>query len=273
MKRIATFFTLLLLCNVSYGIPVIIDLTENPGALPADKPRTVDVTASGSVDGVNQNFNVTLTAVELNTATNLVTYLQLSPVNIHWAEGDLQVKDMSSVLDPTGSFAASYTDIGAPSVFSTTFLFPAFAPTLFGPVSFFGSVSGTITDGTSTPNGVSYTPTGLNPGVFKYELFDTTSASIATFYHDPGSSFPAGPPNTHNTGPYDNSGSPIIVGAGPNGVGTVVVTSSFTGSGGIDNYAFTGRWDVVPVPEPSTMMLAALGALSLFGIARRSRRK
>ena len=85
-----------------------------------------------------------------------------------------------------------------------------------------------------------------------------------------GAAFAAGPPNTHTTGPYDNTGSPIVASAGPNGVGTVVVTSSFLGSGGTDQYAFTGRWDVVP--EPSSLGLALSGLLALAVLTSKRRK-
>jgi len=269
MNRILTLVVLLALCNVTHG--AIIDLLENPSALPSDKAATVQVDVAATVDEITKNVQVTLDAISYDTVLNQVTYFQLNPVNLSWASGDgVTVNNLNTILDPTGSFSASYTDFGAPSVFTTTFLFPAFVPTIFGPVVFSGSVSGSATDGTGVPNGVSYVPTGGNPGVFKYELLDTTSAVIATFFQDPGASFPAGPPNTHTTGPYDNTGSPVVVGAGPNGVGTVVVTSSFNGSGGTDQYAFTGRWDVIP--EPSSIGLALTGLLSLAAFAWKRRK-
>lgn len=272
MKRILTLVVMVALGNVCRGD--IIDLLDNPQDLPAGKPATVQVGVAASVDGHGQNINVTLTPIEYDTTLNLVTYYQLNPVTMSWpsVNGEtLTLANLSTQLDPTGSFNLTATDFGAPSVFSTTFTFPVFSPTLYGPVSFSGSVSGSATDGTGVPNGVSYTPTGTNPGVFQYQLLDTTSAPIATFYQDPGASFAAGPPNSHTTGPYDNSGSPVVVDAGPNGVGTVVVTDSFTGSGGTDQYAFTGRWDVNPVPEPNTMVLAGLGIAGLGALARKRR--
>ena len=262
MNRIATFIAVVALCNVSRG--EVIDLLANPSALPSGKPSTLQVQATTTVDGNTQIVDVTLDACTLYTTSNVVAYYQLTPVTLNFAGvdgADVMLHDLSSVLDPTGSFSVSYTDFGAPSNFSTTFNFPAFAPTLFGTVSFTGSASGSVTDGTAVRDGVSYTPTGGNPGVFKYELFDTMNASITSFFLDPGSAFAAGPPDSHVVGPYDNTGSPVVVSAGPNGVGTVVVTSSFTGSGGTDQYAFTGRWDLVP--EPSTMVLAFLAAAGL----------
>ncbi len=137
-------------------------------------------------DGLWQNWGIVLDAVQYDPATNQVVYLQLSPSQVTFENGDgVTISNLSSILDPSGSFSASYTDVCAPSSFTTTFLFPAFAPTLFGNVYFSGSVSGSITDGTPIKDGVSYTPTVPNPGVFKYELLDTTSATIATFFHDP----------------------------------------------------------------------------------------
>jgi hypothetical protein len=270
MKRWLTSAVLIALCNVSRG--EIIDLLENPGALPANKPSTVQMVATTAVDGSPKNANITLTAQSYDTTLNLVTYYQLNPVSLNWGSGDaVTFHDLSSVLDPTGSFAASYTDFGAPSVFVTTFSFPTFTPTLFGTVAFSGSVSGSVTDGTGVPNGVAYSPTGGNPGVFRYQLFDTTPTLLATFFQDPGTSFPAGPPNSHTTGPFDNSGSPLLVGTGPNGVGSVTVISSFLGSGGTDQYSFTGRWDVNPVPEPSSIQLALTGLLGLAAFAWKRR--
>lgn len=270
MKRIVTFMALVALCNVSRG--EIIDLQANPGALPAGKPSTIQVQLASTVDTHLITQNIILSAIEYDTALNLVTYYQLFPLTLTWASGDqFTVHDLSSKLDPFGSFSGSFTDFGAPSTFTTVFTFPTFVPTVFGPVSFSGSVSGAITDGTGVPNGVSYTPAGGNPGVFRYDLFDTTVAPIANFFLDPGAAFAAGPPNSHTTGPYDNSGSPIIVGSGPNGVGSVQVTESLIGSGGTDQYAFTGRWDVNAVPEPSTMVLVGLGIAGLGALARKRR--
>ena len=269
MKRIVAFVVLVALSSVCRG--TIIDLIDNPGALPAGKPGTVQVGVAASVNGHVQNISVTLDPISLDTTLNLVTYYQLSPITLSWpgVEGEtLTLHDLSSQLDPSGSFNATATDFGAPSVFSTTFTFPSFSPTLFGPVSFSASVGGVVTDGTGVPNGVSYTPTG--PGVFQYQLLDTTAAVIATFYQDPGAAFGTGSGNTHTTGPFDNTGSPVVVGAGPNGVGTVVVTDSFTGSGGTDQYSFNGRWDVVP--EPNTMVLVCLGVAGLGARVIRKRR-
>jgi hypothetical protein len=271
MKRVISGVVCVLACQLCQG--TVIDLLENPEALPSDKPASVQVGVVAAVDGVPQTAQVTLQAVEFDTALNLVKYFQLSPVTMTWPAlgGEaITLSNLQSVLDPSGSFSASYTDFGLPSTFTTTFTFPAFAPTMFGTVLFSGSVSGSATDGTTVPDGVSYAPTGTNPGVFRYELFDTTSALLATFFHDPGAAFAAGPPNTHTTGPYDNTGSPLVVAAGPNGVGSVVVTASFTGSGGTDQYAFTGRWDVIP--EPSSVGLVLAGLLSLAAVAWKPRR-
>jgi hypothetical protein len=49
------------------------------------------------------------------------------------------------------------------------------------------------------------------------------------------------------------------------------VTESLVGSGGTDQYAFTGRWDVNPVPEPSTMILVGFGIAGLGALARKRR--
>jgi PEP-CTERM motif len=254
----------------------VIDLLEHPEALPSDKPSEMLVTASAGSDTDVMTFDVRLDAVEFDTSTNLVTYFQLDPMTISFGEvgssDSLTISNLSSVLDPTGSFSASYTDFGAPSTFTTIFVFPAFAPTLFNTVQFSGSASGSVTDGAATPDGVSYSPSGVNPGVFKYELLDTTNAVISTFFLDSGASFAAGPPNTHTTGPEDNSGSPLSVNANPNGVGTVLVTGSFLGSGGLDQYAFTGRWDVINVvPEPGTALLLTSGLMGLAVYGRRKR--
>jgi hypothetical protein len=271
MKRVLIVVVSIAAVGVCRG--AVIDLLENPDALPSDKPATVQINVLASVDDRPQTAQISLEAVEFDTTLNLVNYHQLSPVTMTWAalNGEtITLSNLHSVLDPSGSFSGAFTDFGAPSTFTATFTFPAFAPTMFGNVLFSGSVSGSATDGTAVPNGVSYTPTGGNPGVFRYELFDTTSALLATFFHDPGAAFPAGPPNTHTTGPFDNSGSPLLVAAGPNGVGTVVVTASFTGSGGTDQYAFTGRWDVIP--EPSSFGLALSGLLGLAAFAWKRRK-
>lgn len=270
MIRTLTTVVLVALCDLARGD--IIDLLVNPDALPAGKPRSVQVGATTSVDGAPQNISITLAAVQLDTTLNLVTYAQQTSVTRNWPSFDsVTFQGLSSVLDPTGSFSASYTDFGAPSTFVTTFSFPTFTPTLFGTVSFSGSVSGSVTDGTAARDGVSYSPTVPNPGVFKYQLFDTTPAPIATFFLDPGAAFPPGPPDTHNTGPYSNTGSPLIVPTGPNGVGSVTVISSFMGSGGTDQYSFTGRWDVNPVPEPSSIALFLTGLLGLGAFAHKRR--
>ena len=59
MKRIVAFVVLVALGNVSRG--AIVDLLDNPGALPAGKPSTVQVGVAASVDGHGQNISVTLT--------------------------------------------------------------------------------------------------------------------------------------------------------------------------------------------------------------------
>jgi hypothetical protein len=269
--RTLTMVGLVALCDLARGD--IIDLLANPGALPANKPASVQVGATTSVDGRPQNVSITLDAVQYDTTLNLVTYSQQTTVTRNWASGDsVTFQGLSSVLDPTGSFSASYTDFGTPSTFVTTFSFPTFTPTLFGTVAFSGSVSGSVTDGTAVRDGVSYSPSVPNPGVFRYQLFDTTPAPLATFFLDPGAAFAPGPPDSHTTGPYSNTGSPLVVSTGPNGVGSVTVISSFMGSGGNDQYSFSGRWDVTPVPEPSSLALALTGLLGLGALAWKRRR-
>ena len=96
MKRIVTFLVLVALGNVCRGD--IIDLQDNPGALPAGKPSTVQVGVAASVNGHVQNISVTLDPISLDTTLNLVTYYQLNPITLSWPGSTLRPAGPPSCL-------------------------------------------------------------------------------------------------------------------------------------------------------------------------------
>lgn len=179
---------------------------------------------------------------------------------------------VSGVLDPDPSIAwgIAVTDFGAPTTFTFTFTTPI-VPT-GNPSVVAGSVSGGLTD--ATGNGVSITPDvalGDPDGdtVSELQVNEVGVGGPPVFTNmgvDVGGAVAFGPgvPGANYIyGPFTSG--PI---AGPPGVWTSLQSRvSFTLSGGGDIASLTGFASIVP--EPGSMVIVAMGALALAGIARR----
>ncbi|RIK84225.1 MAG: hypothetical protein DCC68_02255 [Planctomycetota bacterium] len=182
---------------------------------------------------------------------------------------------VSGVLDPDPSIAwgIAVTDFGAPSTFSFTFTTPI-VPT-GNPSVVAGSVSGGLTD--VTGNGVSITPDAAlgdpdGDTVAELQVNEVGVGGPPVFTNmgvDVGGAVAFGPgiPGANYTyGPFTSG--PI---AGPPGVWTSLQSRvSFTLSGGGDIASLTGFASIVP--EPSSIVIVAMGALALGGIAWRRRK-
>lgn len=182
---------------------------------------------------------------------------------------------VTGVLDPDPSIAygITVTDFGAPSTFTFTFTTPI-VPTA-GVVT--GSVSGGLTD--VTGNGVSITPSvalGDPDGdtIAELQVNEVGVGGPPVFTNmgvDVGGAMsfgPGVPGANHVYGPFTTG--PI---AGPAGVWTSLQSRvEFTLSGGGDIASLTGFASIVP--EPSTMALSAIAAMTILGrIALRRRKK
>lgn len=181
---------------------------------------------------------------------------------------------VSGVLDPDPSisYGIAVTDFGAPTTFSFIFTTPIL-PTS-GVVT--GSVSAGLTD--TTGDGVSITPAAAlgdpdGDTIAELQVNEVGVGGPAVFTNmgvDVGSAMSFGPgiPGAnHVYGPFAEG--PI---AGPAGVWTSLQSRvSFTLSGGGDIASVTGFASIVP--EPSTMALVAIGAMSILGRLALRRRK
>lgn len=172
--------------------------------------------------------------------------------------------------DPIISYSVAVTDFGVPSSFSFSFSTPIVAT---GPTTIVdGSIVGSIRD--ATGNGVTITPTMADidgDGMLEIQIDSiSTGGPLTNMGVDVGllETHGAGPAGT--VFPYgSHAGGPQ---SGPAGTFTMLhSTASFMLSGGSDSAALTGFAQVV-IPEPSSVALAAMGALLLVGYAIRRRK-
>jgi hypothetical protein len=191
-------------------------------------------------------------------------------------EGDGYRVVISGLMDPDPyiSWGVAITDFGTPSTFSYVFV-NSIVPT-GSPNVVTGSISGGLTD--STGDGVWITPAAVlgdpdgdaiaelavnevgfgGPPVYTNMGVDVGSA-VSFGPGVPGANYTYGP---FNTGPF----------AGPVGVWTSLQSRvSFTMSGGGDVVSLTGYASIVP--EPSTIALVTIGAMSVLGRLALRRRK
>jgi len=172
--------------------------------------------------------------------------------------------------DPIVNYSIAVTDFGDPSNFSFSFGQSIILPGIPNLVD--AQVGGALND--ATGNGVSITPMlSDSDGDLIAELqvstvgFGTPSVNMGVDV-GPAQSFPgAGSPGITTYSTVVELPQP-----GPNGAFDVMDTTvSFTLSGGGDFAALTGFAQIVPIPEPSTFVLAACGIIGILAIRRWSR--
>ncbi|NEO55725.1 MAG: hypothetical protein F6K54_23245 [Okeania sp. SIO3B5] len=224
--------------------------------IPADKICTVPI--GTEVNG--ESVPIFLHATIYHEETNEVEYNLLNPIlqTIPGSDGDqIQLNQVSILLDPVLEFEVSFLDFGDPSSFNLTFTSFPFAPSVLVE----SSLSGLLTDNSASGDGVSLTTSEL----VRYEFLDAegnlVNSSANSFSLGSSVSFPIGPPDNHVYGPLSTEN---ILTCDTPGCGTVKLSLAFTGSGGGDSYQFSSRSAVTAaqVPEPSATV-----AFALFGIA------
>jgi hypothetical protein len=176
--------------------------------------------------------------------------------------------------DPEVTYAISVLDFGAPSVFS--FSFGQTIVPIGNPNQVAASIGGTLSDGTG--DGVQIVPTAV-------DIDGDLLPEVAVAY--------LGPPTT-NMGVDVGLGTPVLVGnplgidytwgdysdfnplgvtAPLGGWTTLDVDVGFSLLGGGDGAVLTGRASIegTIIPEPSSMLLAGLGAVGLVVLRLRRR--
>ncbi|MBX7168890.1 MAG: PEP-CTERM sorting domain-containing protein [Pirellulales bacterium] len=172
--------------------------------------------------------------------------------------------------DPSISYGISVIDFGTPTNFGfifTTPIVPTSAPNLVS-----ASISGGLTD--TQGDGVSITPLFADSdgdGIPELQI-----ANVNAPFTNMG--VDVGPAQSNGNGslttfPYGSFNAGPIPGPGPGPFTELNVQLSFQLSGGGDIASLTGIASIIPVPEPSSLVLAGLGLAGLGLIARRHRRR
>ncbi len=183
---------------------------------------------------------------------------------------------MTGVVDPDPSigYGLAVTDFGAPSSFGFSISSPIVSTA--APTEVIASINGGLND--FTGNGISITPTLADADGDAIAELQVASAGLpyANMGVDvgPAASFGPGPAGAqHVYGPYSL---PITVGPAIGPYTMLKLDVGFMLSGGGDIAALTGHAEIAEqggiVPEPSTMVLAALG-LGFVCAARVRRRR
>lgn len=160
--------------------------------------------------------------------------------------------------DPSILYGISVTDFGAPSAFGFFFASPI-VPT-GTPNTVRSSLSGALTD--ATGNGVSITPTLPDvdgDSLFELQTSDLT-APVTNMGIDVGAGFTSGPGPSGALfvlGPFSVG---PVAGPGPGPWTGLQATLGFTLSGGNDVASINGFVEILPIPEPSSLALAAIVA-------------
>jgi hypothetical protein len=186
------------------------------------------------------------------------------------AEGSVQATGLLD-FDPSIAYGFTVTDFGAPTTFTFSTSMPI-APT--GPgTSVNASLSGGLTD--NNGNGVTLTPNPANgdpdgDGFIEAQIGQLGLGAIPNV----NMGVDVGLAETHSGGGPSYTYGSYIAGPQPGPVGmwnSLGVTLSFTLSGGGDVASLTGFVEVV-VPEPSSIVLGAFGALAIAGVVYRRKR-
>ncbi len=174
----------------------------------------------------------------------------------------LDMWDFFVDTDPVVSGVIGLTNLsGTTQQFTLLFTLPI-APPIPGATVIGGSIQGGATD--NNGDGVTLAaPTGSS---FYTALID--GASVQTLYDDP-TSYSAGGFLSVNV-PSLAYGTPIPSQAGPPALTSIAIRLDFTLTAG-DSASFTSNFVVLPLPEPATGGLLALGFVGL-AIARKARR-
>jgi hypothetical protein len=183
--------------------------------------------------------------------------------------------DLSGYLDPdpTILFTGAVVDFGSPSNFSFSYVLPL-VPTVFNPSIVSDSLSGSATDSgndgvTLTPNAP---PAGINTdgdGIPEIQVFsvsaDGSNWSNVGLDQGPAEVFPNGAVSD-TYGPFIEGPIPTIAG-GPWTHMRADLNFKLPGFG--DAFSFTGRKDLVAVPEPGSLGLLGFALIACLAGRRR----
>jgi hypothetical protein len=162
-------------------------------------------------------------------------------------------------FDPVLNLGAAVIDSGAPSTFQITLVAPL-VPELFNRVRYLINLGGVFSDGGSDGGSIAQGGTNTH-GVMDVGLDGSAVDGVGGF-----KAF-SGPLEFY--GPFSKEGT-FECGAG--GCGSFSISFGFTGSGNNDSYTLNGRFEIGPVPIPSTLLLFGSGIFALVGLRRRVHR-
>ncbi len=212
--------------------------------------ENTDPIASGSVGGTN------CAVPTFRNGKEIIIGEGDFGTTIETAEGSITIQG-SANTDPFVIFAISVIDFGGPTDF--TVVIPIPIDPLVGPHSVSSSLGISITDGI-TGDGASIAPFAF-PTIMVNDVGTCPASDV-----DIGTLVAVGSGATttasFSAGPF----------AAPVGAGcdtTMTVTLSFSGSGFGDAYGITGRFDLSPIPAPTSLALFGAALVGLVGFTRR----
>ena len=174
-------------------------------------------------------------------------------------DASIQIQQLTLDVDPSITYGITVTNsMGAPASFAFSFMLPITLPA--GPTTVSSSLGVSLTDGSTPEDGVLLT-SFLSPSI-QQSFVNGIDAGV-----DLGSlplAFSAGPPDTHVVSYFTG---PTSGPAGP--ASTIKIMTSFTLSDSGDVASVSGRFNLIPAPEPSTYMLVLIGAIFLVLWQRR----
>lgn len=182
-----------------------------------------------------------------------------SRANRWLVEWDLQVDP-----DPLVTGIITVTNLSpAAQTFTLSSILPIGAPITGGTLTG-GSISGTLVD-TGGGAELSSPPGGSPPSLYTALIDDVEFQTLL----DAPQSITAPAFETTTFGP-ETFGGPVPSLLGPDANDTISIDYNFRLSGG-DAVSLTGTFVVVPIPEPSTIVLLCMGGLGLLAYAWRRR--